>query len=99
MNAKERMAIPRQKATELAPQERVKNFEEVVAGFDQQTAITEANRCLQCKKPTCREEGCPIHNDIPRFIDLLRQGKFEEAYWVSSRDQLAAGRLLAGLSS
>lgn len=82
MNAKERMAIPRQNAKELHPAERVKNFEEVVAGFDSKTAITEANRCLQCKKPTCREEGCPIHNDIPRFIDLLRQGKFEEAYWV-----------------
>ncbi|MEJ2689122.1 MAG: NAD(P)-dependent oxidoreductase [Deltaproteobacteria bacterium] len=82
MKPKERMAIPRQKAVELAPEERVHNFEEVVAGFDQQTAITEANRCLQCKKPTCREEGCPIHNDIPRFIDLLRQEKFEEAYWV-----------------
>jgi len=82
MNAKERMAIPRQKSQELNPFERIKGFEEVVAGFDVDTAITEANRCLQCKKPTCREEGCPIHNDIPRFIALLREGKFEEAYWV-----------------
>jgi glutamate synthase (NADPH/NADH) small chain len=82
MNAKERMAIPRQKPQELNPLERIKSFEEVVAGFDVDTAITEANRCLHCKKPTCREEGCPIHNDIPRFIALLREGKFEEAYWV-----------------
>jgi len=82
MNAKERMAIPRQKPEELNPQERIKSFDEVVFGFDSETAIMEANRCLQCKKPTCREEGCPIHNDIPRFIALLREGKFEEAYWV-----------------
>lgn len=82
MNVKERMAIPRQRAKELDPAERVKSFEEVVAGYDTETAIKEANRCLQCKKPTCREEGCPIHNDIPRFIDLLRQGEFEKAYWV-----------------
>lgn len=82
MNVKERMAIPRQKSQELNPQERIKSFDEVVFGFEREAAILEANRCLQCKKPTCREEGCPIHNDIPRFIALLREGKFEEAYWV-----------------
>ncbi len=82
MDAKERMAIPRQYPKELAVADRVTNFEEVTFGFDEETAIREANRCLQCKKPKCRDEGCPIHNDIPRFIDLLRQGKFEEGYWA-----------------
>ncbi len=81
MDAKERMAIPRQKVRELPPSERITNFNEVVFGFDEETALLEAERCLQCKKPKCRE-GCPIHNDIPRFIDLIRQGKVEEAYWA-----------------
>ncbi|MFO7605337.1 MAG: NAD(P)-dependent oxidoreductase [Desulfurivibrionaceae bacterium] len=81
MDAKERMSIPRQKVRELAPEERVTNFSEVVFGFDEETAIREAERCLQCKKPKCRE-GCPIHNDIPRFIRLLREGKIEEGYWA-----------------
>jgi len=80
MDPKERLAIARQKTTELKPQERITNFDEVVAGFDHQTVIKEAERCLQCKKPKCRE-GCPIHNDIPGFIALLREGKVEEAYW------------------
>lgn len=80
MKAKERMAIPRQKPLELDPKERISNFKEVTYGFDEETAITEANRCLQCKKPTCIQ-GCPIHNDIPSFIGLLRDKKFEEAYW------------------
>lgn len=81
MDAKERMAIPRQKPKELLPTERITNFNEVVAGFDEATAVREAERCLQCKKPKCRE-GCPVHNDIPRFIALLRAGRIEEAYWA-----------------
>ncbi|MDF1577106.1 MAG: NAD(P)-dependent oxidoreductase [Desulfurivibrionaceae bacterium] len=81
MDAKERMTIPRQKVRELAPEERVTNFSEVVSGFDEETAIREAERCLQCKKPKCRQ-GCPIHNDIPRFIRLLREGRIEEGYWA-----------------
>ena len=80
MKAKERMAIPRQEPEELDPQERIKNFKEVTLGYDEETAILEANRCLQCKKPTCID-GCPINNDIPAFIDLLRNKKFEEGYW------------------
>jgi glutamate synthase (NADPH/NADH) small chain len=80
MEPKERLAIPRQHPRELKPRERITNFDEVVSGFDETTAIKEANRCLQCKKPKCRD-GCPIHNDIPGFIRLLREKKFEEAYW------------------
>jgi len=80
MKPKERMAIPRQYPKELTPEERVTNFKEVTFGFDEDTAILEANRCLQCKKPKCIS-GCPIRNDIPGFIALLRDKKFEEAYW------------------
>ena len=67
MKPKERLAIPRQKTAELDVDYRIKNFEEVVAGYDEETAIKEANRCLQCKKPFC-VEGCPISNNIPGFI-------------------------------
>ncbi|CAK8722985.1 Glutamate synthase (NADPH/NADH) small chain [Candidatus Electronema halotolerans] len=80
MNTKERMAIPRQHPHELTPADRIKGFAEVTAGYDEKTALLEANRCLQCKKPAC-VQGCPIHNDIPGFIALLREKKFEEAYW------------------
>lgn len=80
MKPKERMAIPRQRPKELDPAERIKHFKEVTAGYDEETAILEANRCLQCKKPTC-VDGCPISNDIPGFIALLREKKFEEGYW------------------
>ncbi len=80
MKPAERMAIPRQHPQELDPAERIKNFKEVTAGYSEETAILEAQRCLQCKKPVC-VDGCPIRNDIPGFIALLREKKFEEAYW------------------
>ena len=80
MKPQERMAIARQMPVELSVSERIRNFDEIVAGYSTKTAMLEANRCLQCKKPACRD-GCPIHNDIPGFIALLRAGEFEKAYW------------------
>ena len=43
--------------------------------------MEEANRCLQCKKPRCRE-GCPIHTNIPEVIRLLKDGRLNEAGWM-----------------
>ena len=43
--------------------------------------IEEANRCLQCKKPRCRE-GCPIRTDIPEMIRLLKENQIMEAAYM-----------------
>ena len=40
--------------------------------------MEEANRCLQCKNPRCRQ-GCPIHTNIPEAIRLLKEGRLNEA--------------------
>jgi glutamate synthase (NADPH/NADH) small chain len=80
MKIQERMAISRQRTIELPVTERVANFDEIAAGYSLETALLEANRCLQCKKPSCRS-GCPINNDIPGFIAHLREHEFEKAYW------------------
>lgn len=40
--------------------------------------IDEANRCLNCKKPMCRQ-GCPIHTEIPKMIEAFKEGRLEEA--------------------
>jgi len=78
MKPKERMAIPRQKMPEQDPKVRIHNFNEVPYGFDEETAIREAQRCLKCKKPNC-VKGCPVNIDIPGFISLIEEGKFIEA--------------------
>jgi len=62
---------------EQAPQDRVKNYNEVPFGYDADTAIKEATRCLQCKEAKC-VEGCPVEVDIPGFIGLIAEGKFDE---------------------
>ena len=41
-------------------------------------AIDEAKRCLNCKKPRCRE-GCPIHTPIPQMIQLFLAGQMNDA--------------------
>src|SRR3990172_2100223 len=76
--AKERMKIPKQPMSEQNPKERVKNFYEVPYGYTEETAILEAQRCIQCKNPLCIG-GCPVNIDIPWFIRLIGEGKFVEA--------------------
>lgn len=40
--------------------------------------LDEANRCLECKNPTC-QKGCPIGTPIPTVIRLLKENKLDEA--------------------
>ena len=54
------------------------NFDEVALGYTEELALAEANRCLHCKVPHCRE-GCPVDIDIPAFIAKIKEGDFEGA--------------------
>lgn len=47
-------------------------------GYTEELALAEANRCLHCKMPHCRE-GCPVDIDIPAFIAKIKEGDFEGA--------------------
>ena len=78
LTPKQRMAIPRQKMPEQSPAERVRNFSEVALGLTEEQAKVEANRCLQCRKPSCME-GCPVNIEIPAFLKLVAQGDFAGA--------------------
>jgi glutamate synthase (NADPH) small chain len=68
-----RVPIPKQ-----APAERSRNFSEVALGYSEEQALQEANRCIDCKKPGCKD-GCPVNVDIPEFIRALRDGNMPEA--------------------
>ena len=57
---------------------RIHNFSEVPYGLTTELAMLEAGRCLQCKSPKC-VEGCPVNVDIPSFIQLICEEKFDEA--------------------
>lgn len=64
---------------EQDPNVRNKNFLEVALGYTEDMAKEEAQRCLQCKHRPC-VEGCPVNVQIPDFLKLVADGKFEEAY-------------------
>ena len=78
LSTKERLQITRQKMTEQDPLVRNANFEEVNLGLPEKVALLEAERCLLCKDPKCMS-GCPVGVNIPRFVELLSQGKLPEA--------------------
>ncbi|MBI5020441.1 MAG: NADPH-dependent glutamate synthase [Ignavibacteriales bacterium] len=90
MKPSERMKIPRQESIEQSPEERNRNFIEVSAGLDEERALIEAARCLECKNPVCIE-GCPVVIDIRTFIQLILQkdyigavNKIREANYLPS---------------
>jgi sulfide dehydrogenase (flavoprotein) subunit SudA (EC 1.8.1.-) len=68
-----RVPIPKQE-----PSARIKNFNEVALGYTEEQAIEEASRCIQCKKPGCKN-GCPVNVDIPEFIKAIRDHDMPEA--------------------
>ena len=69
------------------PEVRAHNFKEVALGYDEKTAINEANRCLRCVNQPC-VSGCPVGIHIPDFIEKVKEGKFEEAYHIISLTSL-----------
>ena len=90
-----REKIPRQPMAEQEPKVRAKNFDEVPLGYSPETAIKEAQRCLQCKKPGC-VAGCPVEIDIPGFIQLIKEEKFTESIrhiWQKNSLPAVCGRV------
>jgi glutamate synthase (NADPH/NADH) small chain len=68
----QRMKIPRQESIEQPAAERSINFLEVSFGFDEDRAVLESQRCLECKEPYCTD-GCPVGIDIRGFVTLVLQ--------------------------
>ena len=66
------------------PEVRAHNFDEVALGYERETAIDEALRCLNCKNMPC-VTGCPVNIHIPAFIEKIKEGDFEGAYQIIAR--------------
>ena len=82
---KARSKLPRHRMPEQDPKVRRRNFSEVNLGFDAQTAIAEARRCLLCPKSPCTT-GCPVQVKIPQFIDAVSKGDFVKAIAIVKED-------------
>ena len=68
---------------EQEPAVRATNFEEVCLGYNEEEAVAEAGRCLNCKNAQCMK-GCPVSINIPAFIQEVKNRNFEKAYEIIS---------------
>ena len=87
--------IPRNPMPEQAADVRRRNFDEVPLGYTPEVARLEAERCLQCKKPSC-VAGCPVEVDIPGFIKLIRDEDYTGAIrnlWSKNSLPAVCGRV------
>ena len=89
-NTKVNMSLTKAPMPEQDPVIRATNFDEVALGYDAETAMKEAARCLDCKNSPCRT-GCPVAVKIPRFLEKVREGDFDAAYdIITSTNSLPA---------
>ena len=51
---------------------------ELYGRFAAEEAKQQAGRCLDCGNPYC-SWGCPLHNRIPQWLELAREGRVVEA--------------------
>jgi glutamate synthase (NADPH/NADH) small chain len=63
------------------PAERIKHYREFVIGLTEEQAKVQGARCMDCGTPFCNS-GCPIHNIIPDFNDLVYRGDWKSAITV-----------------
>ena len=49
--------------------------------YSESEALEESSKCLKCRNPKC-VSACPLNNNIPKFIELISEGKLAEARMV-----------------
>ena len=74
------MEYARDAAPYRAAAARLLDFKEIYTGHDVGRLTVQGARCMDCGVPFCQsDEGCPIHNLIPEWNDLIYRGHWREA--------------------
>ena len=79
----------RQVSTDISPKQRIKNFNEFHEHLPVEEQQLQGARCMDCGVPFCQSgmtlggmtSGCPLHNLIPEWNDLVYTGNWEQAYY------------------
>jgi glutamate synthase (NADPH) small chain len=72
------LRFPRELPRELNVPIRVLGYGEINGDFTPEATSEQASRCIDCGNPYC-SWGCPLHNHIPRWLELAREGRVEDA--------------------
>ncbi len=78
----------RETSTDIDPKERIKNFDEFHIYLSDEKQQIQGARCMSCGVPFCQSgmmlmgmaSGCPLHNLVPEWNDLVYRGNWEQAY-------------------
>jgi len=79
IDRKSRAIMPCDEVELRPPDERVRDFDDVIVPMGAECAQIQASRCIHCPDPAGCVVACPTHNDIPSAMWLIEQGDFLEA--------------------
>ncbi len=83
------MDYKRQDKIAEAPESRIRHFQEFHTPLSKEEQELQGARCMACGVPFCQSgqmlnsmaSGCPLHNLVPEWNDLIYNGNWEEAYY------------------
>jgi glutamate synthase (NADPH/NADH) small chain len=76
------LEIPRKMPAEVPVATRIQGWGEIYGEYVNGETADQSARCLDCGNPYC-EWKCPVHNYIPRWLELAREGRIIEAAELS----------------
>ncbi len=82
------MEYKREVPKDIAPKDRIRNFNEFHEHLSMEKQQLQGARCMECGVPFCQSgmtlrgmtSGCPLHNLVPEWNDLVYTGNWEQAY-------------------
>lgn len=82
------MDYKREVSKDIKPKERIKNFNEFHQHLSMERQQLQGARCMECGVPFCQAgmticgmtSGCPLHNLVPEWNDLVYMGNWKQAY-------------------
>ena len=83
------MEYERRVSKDVSPKQRIKNFREFHEHLTREEQQEQGARCMDCGVPFCQSgmtlcgmtSGCPLHNLVPEWNDLVYTGNWEQAYY------------------
>lgn len=82
------MEYERETSVAVKPKQRIKNFNEFHEHLPMEKQQMQGARCMECGVPFCQSgmtlsgmtSGCPLHNLVPEWNDLVYTGNWQQAY-------------------